>query len=333
MSNRETWWDGGWCEIRELGKGGQGVVLLARKVDFAKLCGSIGKVAELLRPYSGPGAGSSLERDIAKHVLARFQDLAEAPLGALKVLLPRDTDAEAQKAHDRWKRETEALRTIQHPNLIKLLDSNQNHNRDGKCWFVMEYHRNGSLDKHRGRFTGNVRATLEAILPLVDAVAKLHKGKYIHRDIKPQNIFVADDGQLVLGDFGLVYPVNSDSSRVTGTNESVGSGDWMPPWADRERWESPRPVFDVFTLAKVIWWMISGRRPFPHHYYDRGDDDLAGQFPNNSAMAAVNTFLGECIVDRPESCDHQNARALWNRIAELQREISKETEGSSSQTA
>jgi hypothetical protein len=82
-----------------------------------------------------------------------------------------------------------------------------------------------------GRTQGDVLGSLLAFRSLLEAVAKLHEKGYVHRDIKPDNIFVADDGHLVLGDFGLVIEPGAADGRLTDTYENVGSRDWMPGWA------------------------------------------------------------------------------------------------------
>ena len=102
--------------------------------------------------------------------------------------------------------------------------------------------------------------------PLVEAVAALHEVKIIHRDIKPDNIFVTDNG-LVLGDFGIAHLEDKDNTRVSETYENVGSRDWMPPWAMGMRLDDVRPTFDVFGLGKVLWSMVSGKSKLRLWYY------------------------------------------------------------------
>ena len=103
---------------------------------------------------------------------------------------------------------------------------------------------------------------LRAFRPIVDAVSALHAEQVVHRDIKPDNIFVASDGHLVMADCGLAFKLENQD-RLTSTFENVGSRDFQPPWSYGIRLAEVQPTFDVFSLAKVLWTMVSGRPKFP----------------------------------------------------------------------
>jgi eukaryotic-like serine/threonine-protein kinase len=144
------------------------------------------------------------------------------------------------------------------PGLLKLLDSNES-----EQWIVTEYCDGGTLENHLPTFRGNARVALTSFRSLVETVVPLHREKIVHRDIKPQNIFVRDRYQLILGDFGVVFLPNRPH-RLTTTNESVGPYDYMPQWAALgERLETVEPNFDVYMLGKVLWCMVSGRLRLP----------------------------------------------------------------------
>ncbi len=104
---------------------------------------------------------------------------------------------------------------------------------------------------------------MKAFRPLVEGVAKLHERGFVHRDIKPQNIFIDANGNLVLGDFGIVFFDDPAHTRLSATFENVGSRDWMPGWAYSVRIEAVKPAFDVFSLGKVLWAMISTKPVLP----------------------------------------------------------------------
>jgi serine/threonine protein kinase len=109
--------------------------------------------------------------------------------------------------------------------VLKLLRSNV-----GERFIVTEYHECGTLDKHLNCYRGDALAALQAFGKLVDGVLEIHKLGAIHRDIKPENIFVTASGDLVLGDFGIVF--FEAGERLTKTyGERVGSHYWMAPWA------------------------------------------------------------------------------------------------------
>ena len=96
-------------------------------------------------------------------------------------------------------------------------------------------------------YKGRVLEALLAFRPIVDAVRALHPKNVVHRDIKPDNIFVASDGRLVLGDCGLAFKVESQD-RLTLTWENVGTRDFQPPWSYTKRLADVQPAYDVFSL-------------------------------------------------------------------------------------
>ena len=93
------------------------------------------------------------------------------------------------------------------------------------------YHPKGSLDRSHTISKGRPLEALQAFRQLVEGVAILHHKRIVHRDIKPQNIFLAEDGKLVLGDMGFVYLPAALEMRKTQTFDNVGTRDWMPPWS------------------------------------------------------------------------------------------------------
>ena len=238
---------------------------------------------------------------------------AENPInhGALKILHPLNKARNSKDAEKRLKRELEAMTQADHPNLLKIED----HNLDEK-WFVSKYYPNGTLKDRSGWFTGQVERALTAIRPVVAGVATLHKDQLVHRDIKPENIFVDESEQLVLGDFGLVFFMDREHTRLSGTYENVGSTDWMPPWATRMRIEDIKPSFDVFSLGKTIWSMVS-RTPLLRLWAHQEEEfDLKRQFPDRPEMAFLNDLLDKCLVEHEKDC-LEDADLLLEQIDNL----------------
>ena len=150
-------------------------------------------------------------------------------------------------------------------------------------------------------FTADIYRALTALRPIVAVVAKLHAKGTVHRDIKLQNTLVSDTGELVLGDFGIVFL--EGGNRPTEQLERVGSRDWMPPWAHTGmRVDDVKPSFDVFPLGKMIWCMISGRTMLPFWYHREPQNDLTKLFPHNTAMHLVNEVLDRCVVQHEKDC-------------------------------
>jgi len=256
------------------------------------------------------GVGPQEDRHV-EDLLQRIVDVGSPEnlrnIGALKVFsIPNDDDAERKNALGRFRTEVQALKELDHPAILKLVDWNFD-----ETWMVTEYHPGGTLEHSLDKYRGHALESLLAFRPLVEAVSAIHKKNAIHRDIKLKNIFVANDGRLVLGDFEIVIFEDAPGGRLTETYERVGTRDWMAPWANTEHrlaLAEVNPTLDIFPLGKVLWCMISGRRGLEFWYHDRAAkgnrpaNNLEHLFIGDPAIKEVNVILAKCIVDEEERC-------------------------------
>ena len=286
---------GKWQVDKPIDRGGQGQVYLVRdttgfepQVQEEILREAIKNLAAGVQVPQWEEAGAKLANTI-RWIAYEHQ----APLGALKKLLPIEQGAAEDEgaALERMKDELSALESVEHPSLVKVLDSNLH-----EGWFVMEYFDGGTLSNRLEAYKGRVLEALVAFRPIVDAVSALHTKNVVHRDIKPDNIFVAGDGRLVLGDCGLAFWLDKQH-RLTGTFENVGTRDFQPTWTQGKRLARVQPTFDVFSLAKVLWGMVTGQPMFPLHYFDREDNDLREMFPDEPAVHFIHEILRKCVVE------------------------------------
>ncbi len=293
---------GKWETVRELDRGGQGVVYLVQNSEAFDQ----GKWSRRVKDTISALAAAMVETKIPEFA-THLGNLLEAYVnryqssyvGALKVLHGLGPSGDSDKAHKRMVREVEAFRKVVHPNLLRLLDADLD--ADPK-WFVGEYHERGPLSKCPGLFRGHMLGALQAFRPVVEAVVKLHEAGVVHRDIKPANIFLASDDRLVLGDMGLVFFLDEARSRVTEMYENVGSRDWMPAWALGMRLEEIRPSFDVFCLGKLLWFMFSGREILRLWYWGKPEFDVEKQFPDDPNVKWARFIFERCIVQEQEDC-------------------------------
>ena len=301
---------GKWETIEELGGGGQGTVYLVK--DTEKAGGTERRLEDIKKAIGSLASAqthqtqidmANLLVDAITHLTPKQVDASA--LGALKALHePRDKKG-YEKAKERMKREVDALSRINHPNVLKILD----HNLE-EGWFVGEYHPRGPLSAQPSLFKGDMLRTLETFYPLVDGVATLHSDGIVHRDIKPQNVFLSTDNNLVLGDLGIVFFSDAARTRITDSYESVGSTDWMPQWAMGMRIEDVRSTFDVFSLGKLLWAMLSGRGFLRLWYHHDPQFELEKMFPGDESILWARHILDKCIVEHEKHCLQDAGRLL-----------------------
>lgn len=292
---------GGWEQsFPALGKGGQGTVYLATRPERVQQRNDLAQEAIRANPWELRLNSQERPERVKKlapalYEYARPDNASE--VGALKVFEISDDDPhEAQQAVARLRNEIAVLRHYR-PGLIRLLDANE-----AERWMVTEYMPYGTLAQHPLKFRGNPLGALKAFRSLVKTVADLHDHKTIHRDIKPGNIFLTADGDLVLGDLGLVF-LPDQPVRPTTTTERVGPRDYMPPWCDLGiRVDDVRENADVYMLGKLLWCMVSGRLKLPREYHNRESHDLTVMFKDDPNMNVINDIVGRCVVEEERDC-------------------------------
>lgn len=301
-----------WDIVKELGKGGQGQVHLVLDKLGLKKEHYLEKLYEALKDIQIPTDQSRIAKRSAEEIWTTIREMvqveSEEPFGALKILNKPDDARDAERASERAENEIIALKQVSHPNLISILDDSM---QEG--WLVSKYYRRGNLLRNSNMFRGNALTSLRAFRALVDGVVHLHEQSLIHRDIKPENLLVSGEGDLVLCDFGLTFFVDDEATRLSATGENVGSRDWMPQWAMGRRIDDVRSTFDVYSLGKVLWSMISGKSFLNLWFFRKDEYDLVQQYPDQAEMRLINDLLGKCIVQEEEDC-LPSADALLRKI-------------------
>jgi serine/threonine protein kinase len=292
----------GWFPIRELGRGGGGVVLLcAREQTIAAIDGyARATLAGGVRtgPQVAPAskANPSFEADRASTVgIERILIAARGQDGIAAVKVPHLATASAGD-EERFRREVDATEQYVHPALIRFIDRDR---RNPPQWFAMEYHARGNLSEpvNRAKYLGDPLTILSDIRPIADAIRLVHHGKAVHRDVKPKNIFVADGGNLVLGDFGIVVPA-PEATRLTAI-EPAHSRDWVPDWVQFGEERRYTTAVDVFALAKVMYYLLAGENVMASQLY-REIEILRTKYSDTRAISPMLTLLEKCIVDRED---------------------------------
>lgn len=174
---------------------------------------------------------------------------------AIKQLRPELVESNVDVVQ-RFTREAEALRKLNHPNIIKVLATI---NEDGHHYIVMEYISGGSLeDLLSDTRQLPVDRVLNIALDLSDALTRAHRLKIIHRDIKPANVLLRDDGSPILTDFGVARM--SNATRVTETGIIMGTVPYLSP--ESLYGAEVDEGVDMWALGIMLYEMLTGSRPF-----------------------------------------------------------------------
>ncbi len=187
---------------------------------------------------------------------------------AIKVIR---SDLDRAKLTGRLQQEARAAAQLSHPAIVRVFDVGQT--ALGDPFIVMELLRGESLAEaleRDGRLTA-VRA-VQLLLPIADGLAAAHAKGFVHRDVKPDNVFLAldDEGQLrpKLVDFGIVKQLQPrDDSQLTQGGAVLGSPEYMSPEQARGL-EHIDARSDVWALSIVMYEAISGATPFESHSYN-----------------------------------------------------------------
>jgi eukaryotic-like serine/threonine-protein kinase len=174
-----------------------------------------------------------------------------------EVLLPPDlTDAERDELFQRTFREARAAGRLTHPNVVAVHDVVQ---AEGRPWIVMELVRSRSLYQVVNE-DGPIspKRAAEIGLAVLAALGAAHSAGVWHRDVKPGNVLLADDGRVVLTDFGLA--TFDGDGTVTRSGIILGSAQYISP--ERARDGSSGPEADMWSLGATLYAAVEGRSPF-----------------------------------------------------------------------
>lgn len=171
---------------------------------------------------------------------------------ALKVMHP-SLAADASFV-DRFIREAKSVARLSHPNVVGVFDQGT----DGAyVYLAMEYVAGCTLrDVLRDRGALRPRAALDILEPVLAALGAAHRAGFVHRDMKPENVLIGDDGRVKVADFGLVRAVDT----VTNTTGAVlGTVSYLAP--EQIENGTATPSVDVYACGVVLYEMLTGGKP------------------------------------------------------------------------
>ncbi|MEU0564930.1 serine/threonine-protein kinase [Nonomuraea sp. NPDC005983] len=201
-----------------------------------------------------------------------YDTLLNRPIAVKEVLLPPGVPpAEQERQLLRTAREARTAARLNHPSVVAVYDVVE---EDGRPWIIMELVRHPSIEEVVAT-TGAlpVRQAADVGRQVLSALRAAHESGILHRDVKPSNILLTDDGRAVLTDFGIATAEGDPS--LTKTGMVTGSPSFLAP--ERVRAAEAGPASDLWSLGATLFATLVGRSPF-----ERGEP-----------MATLNALLNE----------------------------------------
>lgn len=236
-------------------------------------------------------------------------------LVAVKILKKEFADNEdiAQK----FKREATAIAKLSDPNIVNVLDvgHEEENNMD---YFVMEYV-DGKTLKDVIIFNGKLSysTAINIAIQVAKALECAHKNNIIHRDVKPQNILVTENGDVKVTDFGIAK--SSTASTITNTTTIMGSAHYLSPEQAKGTFIDLRS--DMYSLGIVLYEMVTGKLPFEGEspvtiaLKHIQEEPISPKEVNSSIPESINQLINKAISKDPIN-RYQNSREL---IVDLQK--------------
>ncbi|MFJ8543258.1 Stk1 family PASTA domain-containing Ser/Thr kinase [Streptomyces sp. NPDC093586] len=239
---------------------------------------------------------------------------------ALKVMHP--TLATDASFVERFIREAKSVARLDHPNVVQVFDQGA---EGAYVYLAMEYIAGCTLrDVLRERGALQPRAALDILEPVLAALGAAHRAGFVHRDMKPENVLIGDDGRVKVADFGLVRAVDT----VTSTTGSVlGTVSYLAPEQIEHGAADPR--VDVYACGVVLYEMLTGGKPHEGDspaqiLYKHLHEDVPPPSAAVPGMAyALDDLVASATARTPEVRPH-DAVALLARVREARGALSAE---------
>jgi eukaryotic-like serine/threonine-protein kinase len=212
---------------------------------------------------------------------------------ALKILHEQYTRDEDYV--ERFRREARAVAQLAHPNIVTVIDRGE---QDGRQYIVFEYVDGENLKDLTARGPLDPQDAIRLALQVARALSFAHERGLVHRDVKPQNVLLNDDGQAKVTDFGIARSL--DVHGVTQTGTVLGTSDYIAP--EQARGQKVDPKTDIYSLGAVLYELLTGEVPY------KGDNFVA------VAMRHVNE-PPPSVLDRRPDCPLRLDLAIQRAMA------------------
>ena len=258
----------------------------------------------------GPQLGQGGQADVFLAVRASDPDGQKY---AFKFL----NDKGSTKARERFRQELKALTSVTHPGIVKIVEHAQHD--DGFQYYVMDYIDGAEclrkrLDRNTNPFVKDPLKAVDGFIQIVEALAACEKLRIVHRDLSLANVLVADDGRIMLIDFGLCHI--EDGQTITLTEEAVGTPHYRAPECSGHSQLEPTIQADLYSAGKLLWSMITNKPAFDRETPIFNNLSLAKMLPDlQSAWHLHHIFEGTVRHDpRTRFANTATALATARRV-------------------
>jgi serine/threonine protein kinase len=238
----------------------------AERVTVERHLGGCASCAQLIAEYAraaprhaGPERYQRIRR-LGAGAMGEVWEAEDTTLGrrvALKLVRPEVTADREYQA--RLVREARALARLRHPNVVAIYDLE--HAGDGELFVALELVDGQSARAWRAAAPRTTAEVLAVWRTVADGLVAVHRAGIVHRDLKPDNVLVARDGRVVIGDFGLAtMAADGGSTTLTASGQILGTPLYMP--LEQLRGGAATARSDQFALCVCLWEALVGTRPF-----------------------------------------------------------------------
>lgn len=214
----------------------------------------------------------------------------------------------------RFQREAISASSLSHPNIVEMYDVGED---NGSYFIVMEYVDGKTLKnliKRRGSLT--LSEVVDIMLQLSSAIACAHDSYIIHRDIKPQNVLILDDGTVKITDFGIAMALGSN--ELTQTNSVMGSVHYLPP--EQANGSGATIKSDIYSLGILMFELLTGKIPF------KGDNAVEIAIKQMKepipSVCKINTEIPQSIENIILKACAKNPKNRYDSVNEMRNDIS-----------